>query len=203
MPRTQRQRDLANQTRSTEVGLRDYLILGSWRFREATETQRRRCGVVHRSRSPERHVYDNNIKGRNNRSSHTRQQTLLRLAISLRPLQRVSFNMTAFDKDMEIAAANTDNHPSDAPPSYTPRETYESPDIPPPTQPSKSPINPPSPSATPGPSESRTPENIYAPQPPFSNDLAGIGPEPANVICPRCHYGVRTNTKPRAGMHVG
>jgi len=47
------------------------------------------------------------------------------------------------------------------------------------------------------------PENIHAPQPPFSTDLSHIGPDPTNVICPRCHYGVQTVTKTRVGVHAG
>src|SRR5271156_1262785 len=80
----------------------------------------------------------------------------------------------------------------------------------------KSPIDEPpsySPPAT-GPAEERSPlltnpqppvfpENIHAPQPPFSTDLKHIGPDPTSVICPRCHYGVQTVTKSRVGVHAG
>src|SRR5271170_3840730 len=75
----------------------------------------------------------------------------------------------------------------DAPPVYTPRAA--------------SPIHPPPP--PPATSSSVTPERIHAPTPPFTTDLVQIGPEPTNVICPRCHHGVRTNTNSRAGTHAG
>ena len=47
------------------------------------------------------------------------------------------------------------------------------------------------------------PENIHAPQPPFCQDLSHLGPDPASVVCPRCHYGVQTQTKGRVGVHAG
>jgi hypothetical protein len=80
----------------------------------------------------------------------------------------------------------------EAPPQYTPR--------------TGSPINPPPPTTTTPPlasSSTVTPENVHSPTAPFSDNLVQIGPEPTNVVCPRCHYGVRTNTKSRAGTHAG
>lgn len=92
----------------------------------------------------------------------------------------------AQDKNTEAAKDTTSL--VDAPPSYTPRAASPI-----------TPIHPPPPPAE----SSVTPERVHAPTAPFSNDLVQIGPEPANVVCPRCHYGVRTNTKSRAGTHAG
>ena len=86
----------------------------------------------------------------------------------------------------EIAPAMVpENMPIEAPPSYTPHEeTPKAPISPPPTTPS-------------------APERVYTPQGPFSSNLVEVGPDPANVICPRCRYGVRTQTSSKAGAHAG
>ena len=84
----------------------------------------------------------------------------------------------------------------EAPPQYTPRTG--SPINPPPPQTTTTTTTPPAAS-----SSTVTPERVHSPTAPFSDNLVQIGPEPTNVVCPRCHYGVRTNTKARAGTHAG
>lgn len=92
------------------------------------------------------------------------------------------------NKATEAASNAGDIVPADAPPSYTPRGTID-------PSPSTSSSHPPT--------ETVVPERIYAPSAPFSVSLTNIGAEPANVICPRCQYGVTTCTRPRAGTHAG
>jgi hypothetical protein len=79
---------------------------------------------------------------------------------------------------------------TDAPPSYSPREVPAEP---------VTPIHPP-PRAD-GPDNNAP--RIYTPRPPFTTNLSEIGAEPANVICPRCHYGVTTGVKASVGTHAG
>jgi hypothetical protein len=88
---------------------------------------------------------------------------------------------------------DAEEHHLDAPPTYTPRVATP-----------QTPIYPPPSSETPPRiAEVVPPERIHAPTAPFSTDLTLIGPEPANVICPRCHYGVRTSTQSSPGTHAG
>lgn len=47
------------------------------------------------------------------------------------------------------------------------------------------------------------PENIHGPEAPFVEDMVHLGSEPQNVVCPACHFGVRTYTKTRVGSHAG
>jgi LITAF-like zinc ribbon domain len=50
---------------------------------------------------------------------------------------------------------------------------------------------------------SSVPENIHVPEAPFVEDMVHLGSEPQNVLCPACHFGVRTYTKTRVGSHAG
>jgi len=88
------------------------------------------------------------------------------------------------------AAKPTTEAPVDAPPSYTPH----------PSSPAPMPSREAPAAAT---TSHVVPENVHVPQAPFSNDLNKIGPDPTNVICPRCHYGVQTLTKSRTGTQAG
>jgi hypothetical protein len=104
--------------------------------------------------------------------------------------------MTESNKATEAAAAaKADNPQVEAPPSYTPRVMS------PVTR-----IDPPPTTSTPllVDNESPAPRQIYsqAPSGPFLNDPTKLGAEPANIICPRCHYGVQTSTRTRAGTHA-
>src|SRR5579871_929112 len=71
------------------------------------------------------------------------------------------------------------------PPSYAPPKQ---PVIP------KAPITPPH-------EDSRI--NPPLPQDPFPSDLTRLGPDPADIACPRCHHNVRTRTAPKAGIYTG
>jgi hypothetical protein len=101
---------------------------------------------------------------------------------------------TSNDKATEAAAAaatSKGDAATDAPPSYTPRPVTQT--NPPPS--SSSSRSPP-PVALPS-------DRIYTPGPSFSQDLSKVGEQPANVVCPRCHYGVQTQTRTRVGTHAG
>jgi len=87
--------------------------------------------------------------------------------------------MSDTNKTPEVAE-ETSSH-VEPPPSYTPRVASPKPAAP----------------------RSATPVNVHTPQPPFNTDLSALGPEPANVICPRCHYGVVTSVHSRVGTHAG
>jgi hypothetical protein len=95
---------------------------------------------------------------------------------------------TQNDKKPEDNVAPIEEVP---PPTYTPREIPATP---------VTPIHPPPPHP-----RTYTPDNnvrVLAPRPPFASNLAEIGPEPANVVCPRCHYGVTTSVKSSIGSHA-
>lgn len=94
-----------------------------------------------------------------------------------------TFAMTS-DKALE-ASKEPENIPAEAPPSYSP-QPEESP---------KAVINPPP--------ATNLPERVYQPSGPFSSNLTELGSDPANVICPRCQYGVRTQTASTPGAHAG
>lgn len=99
--------------------------------------------------------------------------------------------MTQNHKVVEASTSSQgDQSHIDSPPVYTPRASSPG-----------TPIHPAS-SSTPPPS-TVVPERVHVPTAPFSTNLVDIGPEPTNVICPRCHYGVRTSTRSRAGTHAG
>lgn len=89
-------------------------------------------------------------------------------------------------QDDKITEVTPEQIPNDSPPLYTPRAFIPATPIHPPPVTSDLP-----------------PERIHVPSAPFLTDLTQIGPDPKNVICPRCHYGVCTSTRPRAGMHAG
>lgn len=57
--------------------------------------------------------------------------------------------------------------------------------------------------ASPPPAPSATLVQVFVPRAPFNTDISSLGPEPANVICPRCHHGVVTSTHSRVGTHAG
>lgn len=98
--------------------------------------------------------------------------------------------MAQNDKIVDANSSQADTSHADSPPVYTPRSTTP-----------KTSIHPPlTPRSTTG---EAIPEQVHAPAAPFSIDLLQIGPEPANVICPRCHYGVRTSFRNRVGTHAG
>jgi hypothetical protein len=103
--------------------------------------------------------------------------------------------MTESNKATEAAAAaKADNPQVEAPPSYTPRAMS------PVTR-----IDPPPTTSTPLLVDNEpAPRQIYVqpPRGPFLNDPTKLGAEPANIICPRCHYGVQTSTRTRAGTHA-
>ena len=86
-----------------------------------------------------------------------------------------------------------DETPHDAPPSYTPKAIPQTPIHPPPRSTSLPPASDPV----------SVPERVHVPKPPFSTDLTQLGPDPGNVICPRCHYGVRTSVKSSVGVNAG
>lgn len=97
------------------------------------------------------------------------------------------------NKDVEAAAAKADHAPVDAPPSYTPQTL--TPINPPPASSSASNLQPPL--------VELPAERIHAPGPSFSQNLLNVRDQPANVVCPRCHYGVQTQIKSRVGTHAG
>ena len=93
--------------------------------------------------------------------------------------------------------------PIEAPPSYTPRAI--TPLHPPPRSSSPPPPLPQQPRPNDGPP---TPillpvDRIHIATSIFSQDLTQIKDTSANVVCPRCHYGVQTKTNHRAGTHAG
>jgi len=100
--------------------------------------------------------------------------------------------MAQDDKIIEADSPQPENSHIDSPPSYTPRAA---------ATPGRD-IHP-SPSPTPPILTEAIPQRVHVPTAPFSTELAEIGPEPTNVICPRCHYGVCTSTRTRAGTHAG
>ena len=101
--------------------------------------------------------------------------------------------MAQDDKIVEADSSRPENSHADSPPLYTPRATATP----------GTPIHPP-PTTTPDSAVvDVVPEQVHAPTAPFSIDLTNIGPEPTNVICPRCHYGVSTSTRTRVGTHAG
>jgi hypothetical protein len=101
--------------------------------------------------------------------------------------------MTESSKTTEAAKANAENRQVESPPSYTPRATS------PVTR-----LNPPPTTSTLIAREPVVPSQIYVQQPsgPFLNDPSQLGAEPSNIICPRCHYGIQTSTRTRAGTHA-
>lgn len=99
--------------------------------------------------------------------------------------------MAQDDKIVEANSSHPEDSHTDSPPVYTPRSTATP----------VTPIHPP-PTTAPAVVDG-VPERVYAPTAPFSTDFTRIGPEPANVVCPRCHYGVCTSTRSRAGTHAG
>ena len=100
--------------------------------------------------------------------------------------------MAQDDKIVEADSPQPENSQIECPPSYTPRAAET---------PGK-PIHP-LPSSTPPALTEAIPELVHVPTALFFIDFAKIGPEPTNVICPRCHYGVRTSIRTRAGTHAG
>lgn len=48
-----------------------------------------------------------------------------------------------------------------------------------------------------------SPERIYFPPGPYSQDLTTLGPDSATVICPNCHYVVQTTVQSCMGTHAG
>jgi len=95
--------------------------------------------------------------------------------------------MVEIHQNKDTTSAKVDNM-SDAPPDYTPR-TVPLPATPPPRE-------------YPPPLE-LPPDRIHAPGPTFSQDLRQLKDIPANVICPRCHYGVQTQIRSVCGTHAG
>jgi hypothetical protein len=101
--------------------------------------------------------------------------------------------MTESTKATEAAKANAKNPQVEPPPSYTPRATSPVTLLnPPPTTSALIDYEPVVPSQI----------HIQRPRGPFLNDPSQLGAEPANIICPRCHYGVQTSTRTRAGTHA-
>lgn len=99
-------------------------------------------------------------------------------------------------KVTEASTSNVDEIGQvEAPPSYSPRATSP--------QPATALNHPPSGSGHSDVEPVREPVQIHAPLPPFLNDLSQVRADSANVVCPRCHYGVQTSTKSRAGTHAG
>jgi hypothetical protein len=96
------------------------------------------------------------------------------------------------DKAEEASSAAPAQDPQlESPPVYTPRATVPGTPIhPPPTEGTQT-------------TEHVVPQKVHVPTGPFSTNLTQIGPDPVNVICPRCHHGVCTSTKSRAGVHAG
>jgi len=101
--------------------------------------------------------------------------------------------MTQTDKIVEASSSQAENPHVDSPPVYTPRTTTPGTLIHP------HPATPPPATSI----EDIIPERVHVPTAPFSINLSQIGPEPTNVVCPRCHYGVCTSTTSRAGTHAG
>ncbi len=102
--------------------------------------------------------------------------------------------MTETSKVNEATSSKVQTEQVEAPPSYTPRATSPQPATPLYPQPT-----------TPVPSDieaAREPV-LYAPRPALLNDLTQIRADSAHVVCPRCHYGVQTNTKSRVGTQAG
>ena len=103
--------------------------------------------------------------------------------------------MPEMRKVTEATASNVENEQVEAPPTYTPRATSPQP---------ITPLTPPPRGSVPSDVESTSvPVQLYTPRPPFLNDLSQLRADPANVVCPRCPYGVQTTTKSRAGTHAG
>jgi hypothetical protein len=96
--------------------------------------------------------------------------------------------MTQTDKMEEASSSQAENPHFDSPPVYTPQKV-----------PTGTLIHPPPATSD----EEVIPERVHVPTAPFTTNLSHIGPEPTNVICPRCHYGVYTSTTSRAGTHAG
>lgn len=103
--------------------------------------------------------------------------------------------MPEMRKVTEATTSNVENEHVGAPPTYTPRATSPQP---------ITPLTPPPIGAVTSDVESTSGHvQIYTPRLPFLNDLSQVRADPANVVCPRCHYGVQTTTKTRAGTHAG
>jgi len=99
--------------------------------------------------------------------------------------------MAQVDEIVEATPSQPENSHTDSPPVYTPRATPIT----------ETPIHPP-PTTTPA-VVYDVPERVHVPTAPFYTDLTKLGPEPANVICPRCHYGVCTSITSRVGTNAG
>jgi LITAF-like zinc ribbon domain len=87
--------------------------------------------------------------------------------------------------------------PDEEPPLYSPPGSEPPPPTPPPHEKSDRP------GSIVTRRTSSVPENIHAPEVPFADDMVHLGSEPQNVVCPACHFGVRTYTKTRVGSHAG
>jgi hypothetical protein len=102
--------------------------------------------------------------------------------------------VTNTQKGAEAAQTKGDNL-VDAPPSYSPYSPR-----------SASPLPAAGP-ATPRRDYPQTVElptdRIHVPGPSFSQDLSKVHDTPANVVCPRCHYGVQTQVRSVCGTHAG
>ena len=103
--------------------------------------------------------------------------------------------MPEMSKVTEPTTSNAESGQAEAPPSYSPRATSPQP---------VTPLNHPPSGSVPSDVETTTdPIQIHTPRPPFLNDPSQLRADPANVVCPRCHYGVQTTTRSRAGTHAG
>ena len=103
--------------------------------------------------------------------------------------------MPEMSKVTEPTTSNAESGQAEAPPSYSPRATSPQP---------VTPLNHPPSGSVPSDVETiNDPIQIHTPRPPFLNDPSQLRADPANVVCPRCHYGVQTTTRSRAGTHAG